>query len=55
MWRTEGVGSDLSVLGRQCWKQPNSYSSGSDSSTQPECRYVGVRDDSDLVPPGQVP
>jgi hypothetical protein len=55
MWRTEGVGSDLSELGIQCWKQPNSYSSDSDSSIQQEYRYVGVRDDSDLVPPGQVP
>ena len=55
MWRTEGVGSDLSELGIQCLKQPNSYSSGSDSSTQPECRYVGAHNDSELVPPGLVP
>ena len=47
MWRTEGVGSDLSELGRQCWKLPNSYSSGSDSSFQQECRYVDAHDDSD--------
>jgi hypothetical protein len=55
MWKTEVVGYDLSELGRQYWKQPNSYSSGSDSSIQPEYRYADVRDDSDLVPPGQVP
>jgi hypothetical protein len=47
MWRNGGVGTDLSELGRQCWKQPNSFSSGSDSSTQPECRYVGAHDGSE--------